>query len=368
MKETLRRIKSRITGFRFSMRHMLATLGVLIAATLISMVISDMLIQNSNVSIVYTLAVLVVACITPGYFYGYIAALLSVFGVNYFFTAPYWAFNFSLTGYPITFLTLLIVSTLSSTLMTRYREQVTRAKLLMEERNRVALEIESERLRSNLLRAISHDLRTPLTCISGAISVLLESEMSLPDDAKRQLYRDIDENSQWLIRIVENLLSSTRITNASSPIKKTSEMAEEIIAEAASQLRRRFPDIQLTACVPDQPLLVPMDATLIEQVLINLIENAVYHSHGEAPIELALVANANKAEFSVRDHGVGIDEDNMLKYFNGCGVIKRDRSDSKRGMGIGLSVCASIIKAHGGILLAKNAPDGGAVFSFWLPL
>ena len=162
MKENAARIKKRILAFRLGWRPMVETLLIMLAATALSFVLHEFFIQNNNVSMIYALAVVVVSCITPGYFYGVLASLISVIGVNYFFTMPYWAFNFSLTGYPLTFFIMLITSIITSTLVTGYRE-----------RERARTERDKEKLRSNLLRAISHDLRTPLTSISGSSSLLL---------------------------------------------------------------------------------------------------------------------------------------------------------------------------------------------------
>ena len=332
---------------------MLYTLVIMLAATAVSAVLHTFFIQNNNVSIIYTLAVVIVACGTPGYFYGVIASLISVVGVNYFFTVPYWALDFSQTGYPITFLTLLVASIITSTLVTGYREA-----------DRIRLEAENEKLRGNLLRAISHDLRTPLTSISGSTVALLD-EKDMDASTRQSLLLDIHDNSEWLIRMVENLLSVTRIQGATS-IQKTPEMAEEIVAQAVAQIRHRFPEQKLDVHVPDIPLVVDMDGTLIEQVLINLIENSIYHSGADKTIQIKVEAN-REAVFTVRDYGKGVNAALMLRLFDGYVDIEHT-GDQTRGMGIGLSICAAIVRAHGGEISAGNAPGGGAIFSFTLPL
>ncbi len=353
MKNLMRDIKNRVRIFHPDMRSLVYTLLVMFAATMVSAVLHRFFIQNNNVSIIYTLAVVVVACITPDYFYGIIASLISVVGVNYFFTAPYWAFDFSQTGYPITFLTLLIASIITSTLVTGYRE-----------RDRVMLEAENEKLRANLLRAISHDLRTPLTSISGASVAMLE-DANMDEASRQALLSDIHDNSEWLIRMVENLLSVTRMRGEAS-IQKTAEMAEEIVAQAVSQIRRRFPAQHIEVSVPDEPLVVEMDGTLIGQVLINLMENAIYHSESREPIRVRVEAGTD-AVFTVRDYGKGIDPQLIHRLFDGY-IDPNRTGDQGRGMGIGLSICAAIIRAHGGEIQASNAPDGGACFNFTLPI
>ena len=239
--------------------------------------------------------------------------------------------------------------------------------LLARERNRAALEAEAERLRSNLLRAISHDLRTPLTSISGAAGVLVENGEALSSEDRSQLSGDIRDNAQWLIRMVENLLSVTRITQGPAAIRKAPEMAEEVLAEAAGQIRRRFPNQALSVKAPAELLMVPMDATLIEQTLINLMENAIYHSESTQPIQVELSQVGTDAVFTVRDHGKGIAPERLGRLFEG-GPAAAGSGDSRRGMGLGLSICASIVKAHGGQISGENLPEGGALFRFTLPL
>ncbi len=354
MKRFFKEFYNRARVFRPELRPFLCMLVIMLGATGMSMVLHRFFIQNNNVSIIYTLAVVIVACMTPGYFYGIVASIISVFGVNYFFAAPYWALDFSQTGYPITFLTLLVASVITSTLVTGYRE-----------RDRARLEADTEKLRSNLLRAISHDLRTPLTSISGASSALLDDNQAIDEESRKALLMDIRENSQWLIRMVENLLSVTKIQDGRTSIHKTPDMAEEIVAQAVAQIRHRFPEQTLKISVPNDPLLVPMDGTLIEQVLINLIENAIYHSESNEAIEIVVKKNA-QAIFLIRDHGKGVDEGYIRKLFNGH-IDPLRTGDQNRGMGIGLSICAAIVRAHGGEINVHNAAGGGAMFSFALP-
>ncbi|MEN6313159.1 MAG: sensor histidine kinase KdpD [Clostridiaceae bacterium] len=239
---------------------------------------------------------------------------------------------------------------------------------LSDEQRRILIESEKEKMRSNLLRAISHDLRTPLTCISGASSVILESGDSLDKLTHDKLVLNIKEDSQWLIRMVENILSVTRINEGTMNVTKTPEAAEEIIAEAISRIRKRFPDRKITVKVPDELLMVPMDGTLIEQVLINLLENAVKHSQKDSVVETKVKKSGNDAVFEVLDNGEGIAEQDFPYLFESYVPERKRSSDSSRGMGIGLSICMSIIKAHHGKMEAANRNEGGAIFRFVLPL
>lgn len=148
----------------------------------------------------------------------------------------------------------------------------------------ILLETEKEKMRSNLLRAVSHDLRTPLTGIIGAATTLLENGTQIASEDSRRMLMDIQHDAEWLIHMVENLLSVTKITGGTTNLKKQDEIIEEIVGEAVGRIRKRFPDSVVNVSVPEEMLIVPMDATLIEQVLINLMENAIRHSGSTAPI------------------------------------------------------------------------------------
>lgn len=313
--------------------------------------------NETYVPLIYVLCVLLVSLLTEGYLCGVIVSILSVFAVNYVFTYPYMVLNFSLAGYPLTFVTMLTVSLTVNTLTTNLQRQ-----------ERIRLESERERMRANLLRAISHDLRTPLTAISGSAVTLLEND-NLPDWQKKQLLGSINSDAEWLIRMVENLLSVTRIGIDSARVEKEEEVAEEVIYSAVSKFRAHFPDVTVTQKLPDSVLLVPMDAVLIEQVLINLLENSARHG-GATEITVSLLRQGAVAVFSVTDNGTGIVREKLPHLFDGIGFQPEKNGVGGRSqMGIGLSVCMSIVKAHGGSMSAQNLNDGcGTVVSFSLPL
>lgn len=239
---------------------------------------------------------------------------------------------------------------------------------LSDQQRQILIDSEKEKMRSNLLRAISHDLRTPLTCISGSSSAILESGDALDKKTHDELLTDIMEESQWLIRMVENILSVTRIKEGTASVTKTPEAAEEIVAESISRIRARFPDRQFNVKVPDELLMVPMDGTLIEQVLINLLENAVKHSGDGTSVDVTVSKRGRNAVFEVLDNGEGIPEQDLPYVFNSYAPERKRSSDSSRNMGIGLSICMSIIKSHSGQMEAANRKEGGASFTFLLPL
>ena len=312
--------------------------------------------QNETyVPLVYVLCVLLVSLLTDGYLCGTVVSVLSVFAVNYVFTYPYMNFNFTLSGYPLTFLTMLAVSLTVNTLTATLKRQ-----------ERIRMEAESERMRANLLRAISHDLRTPLTAISGSAVTLLENE-NLPDWQKKQLLGSINADAEWLIRMVENLLSVTRIGLESAHVEKQDEVAEEVIFSAISKFKAHFPGVKVTSNLPESVLLVPMDPVLIEQVLTNLLENSARHG-GAGEITVSLARQGSVAVFTVEDNGTGIVREKLPHLFDGIGFLPEKNGVGGRSqMGIGLSVCLSIVKAHGGSMSARNTGAGTAV-SFSLPV
>ena len=506
------------TYFSISLKDIAKSLGILLVATVLSFMLMYLNLEThntANVAMIYILAVVVVSRITTGYLYGIVSSIVGVIGVNFFFTYPYFAINFTLSGYPITFFSMLVVSVITCALTTRIKQQGRQARAgqkqtellyqftnrilavegneavarctlqcmnelfdcagvfylgcpgepetlvvtkdperrfsrlihseaeirqarntfcsgkvmdwnrcmaeqmngwylpvmvqerkfgviglfsadtaflnregrifvhmmipqsaaalerrrLADEQRRILVQAEKEKMRGNLLRAISHDLRTPLTGISGASSVILENGAVLDPEVHDKLVRDIYEDSQWLIRMVENLLSITRINSGeTASVKKEAEAVEEIVAAAVGRVRARFPNQRIAVKVPNELLMVPMDGTLIEQVLINLIENAIGHSGGVPVVYVTVTAQDGQAVVRVRDTGKGIAEEDLEHLFDGALTEKSGGADSSRGIGIGLSICHSIIKAHGGELSVRNVETGGAEFTFTLPM
>ncbi|MFA6688667.1 MAG: sensor histidine kinase [Sphaerochaetaceae bacterium] len=477
------------------------TAALLFVATIINIFMLNTESVASNASEIYVLAVLLTSLWTNGFIWGLIASIFGVFGTNYFFTYPYFAFNFTISGYPVTFVSMLLVAMITSTLaaglkeqmsLTKAREQKTRqlnevsqqllkvqssketAELachwlsnflgratrfyldpvsfiqegtigedvdelheagivrnifatgesavsafsyspltsrenviaviailstkdlppisketenflqlifsqfvmvlerqhLEDDRQMIVMEQQKERMRGNLLRAISHDLRTPLTGIIGASSAILDNRGKIDAQDMFHLVSDINTDAMWLLRMVENVLSVTRIDNeAATKLHKSTEPIEEVVSQAVQKTKKHFPDCKLQVKVPDEFIMAYMDSTLIEQVVINLIENAIRHSESTEPIEVSVeVSDDNHVQFSVRDHGKGIAAEELPILFEGFSIRNNEKNDSSRGLGIGLSICKSIILAHGGTISGTNAPDGGALFTFNIPM
>ena len=253
------------------------TIGTLAATTLVCYALRPFAGEEKFEAILFVVAVLIISRFTSGYICGVAASVLGVLIVNCIFTYPYYQLNFTLTGYPIAILSMLAAAMITGTLTTRIKEQ-----------EQLKIDAERERTRSNLLRAVSHDLRTPLTAISGACSVLKEGGDTLSEQEKNKLLNQIEEDSQWLIRLVENLLIVTRIDapDGGANIAKESEVVEEVAASALTQFRKHFPNVKVETHMPDELLLVPMDGMLIRQVIMNLFENAAIHADGMTKITL----------------------------------------------------------------------------------
>ena len=339
------------------------TLVMMAAATAISFGFFYLGNKNvANIAIVYTLALILTALYTSGYLFGIIASLFCVIAVNYFFSYPYFRINFSLDGYPVTFIGMLAISLITSATTTTLKRQ----RQAIAEREKELVEADKEKLRANLLRAVSHDLRTPLTGIIGSSSSYLENYRDLSDEDRTELVSNIKEDSQWLLNMVENLLTVTRIKdNDTDKVKKTPEVVEEVVSEAILRLRKRLPDIKIRVDMPNNFLMLSMDPTLIEQVLINLLENAYVHSGSRDPIDLTIAETPDHISFTVRDYGRGINEKHLPYIFEGQQTVS-ENADGHKGIGIGLSICKTIIRAHDGEITATNHSHG-AEFTFTLP-
>ena len=317
--------------------------------------------SSANIALIYILALILIARWTTGYLYGIISSLFCVIFINGFFTFPFFEINFTLSGYPVTFVCMLIITITISAMTTK----LTRQDEMIAEREHKLNEAEKERIRANLLRAISHDLRTPLTSIIGSSASYIENNDKLNFDEKLQLITSIHDDSNWLLNMVENLLSVTRIQDNGHKVSKEPEIVEEVVSEAIDRLQKRLPNASVNVTAPDEMLMIPMDFLLIEQVLINLLENALVHSESSRPVELVITDDEHAVTFHVIDHGKGIPEVSLPNIFSGQ-YDSISSSDTRRGMGIGLSICRTIIQAHGGTITAQNH-DSGAEFAFSLP-
>lgn len=354
-------IKAAVTDL---VKHLPITIGYLAAATFVSSIFFHFSKNVTNIPIIFILAIILIARATNSYGAGILASIYSVFLVNFAYTYPFMSLNFTISGYPFTFLGMAFISCFTSSICIL----LTRQSVQLKEQDRRLMQAEKETMRANLLRAMSHDLRTPLTTIIGSSSIYLEQEDQMTAEEKRALVHNITEDAQWLLTMVENLLTVTRIQDEKgvASITKTDEPIEEVISESVQRFRKRFPDREVRVTVPDAFIMVPMDGILIKQVINNLMENACFHSDSSDSIDVIAETEGSQLSVTIKDYGKGIAPELMATLFDGGGIYTNQSGDGHKGMGIGLTICKTIINAHGGSIWASNHQHG-AMFTFTLP-
>lgn len=239
---------------------------------------------------------------------------------------------------------------------------------LRDEKQKIALETQRERLRSNLLRAISHDLRTPLTSISGNAGVLMEKSIALTEEKKQEIYASIYDDSMWLVDLTENLLSITRIENGTMHLQMNAELIDDVLREAIAHVDRQAARHHIQVNLEDDLLMAKMDARLIVQVVINIVNNAIKYTPEGSHICISAEKEDRMVCIHIADDGPGISDEAKVHLFDMFYTAGIGKADSRRGLGLGLSLCQSIVEAHGGEIFVENNEPHGAVFSFTLPL
>ena len=336
--------------------------GLHMAGTLLGAFIMNLLLQKwfqtyTMTPMIFVLGVFLVSFRTQGYFWGIASSLISVLAVNWAFTYPYWAFDLISPECISSAAVMLIVAIMTGALTTRLKQQ-----------EKVKAEAETERMRSNLLRAVSHDLRTPLTSIYGACSAIIENYDQISRERQMKMLSDIRSDAQWLNRMVENLLSVTRVDAAQVRLSKSGTVLEELVDTLLVKFHKHHPQQKVQVEIPEEFVVIPMDPMLIEQVLMNLLENAVFHAVGMQNLWLRVEVGNNRATFIVEDDGCGIPPERHQRLFTGLSNSDVPADTGRSNMGIGLSVCRTIVKAHGSDIRLDNRPGGGTVFSFTLEM
>lgn len=337
-------------------KNWIVTFGILLLTFGVSLVLEYQFRIEELIAMLFVFAVFLISLITEGYVYGVSAAVISTIAVNYAFTFPFFKLNFTI---PINFIsaTVMVTIAIMTCMLTK--------KIKIHEAWKI--EGEKERMRANLLRAVSHDLRTPLTTIYGFSETLLENSETLTREQKTKMLHGIKDDAQWLIRMVENLLSITKIDAENVRLNKIPIVLDELIDAVLIKFKKRYPEQKIEIDIPEEVVMIPMDVLLIEQVIINILENAVQHAHGMQSLALRVFSLSEQAIFEIEDDGCGISTERMEHIFDGSYSMEAETADSsRRNAGIGLSVCASIIKAHGGDIKAENKKSGGALFRFSL--
>lgn len=352
----MKSIKNLLLNPKSIVHNIVVTCSLLILFFCVALGVEAFFEADSLVPALFALAVFLIALLTDGYVYGIVSSFLSVLALNFAFTWPYFAFNFSIPENAVSAVIMMVITVTSSALTGSIQKQ-----------EKMRAESAKEKMRANLLRAVSHDLRSPLTTIYGSSSLIMEQYNQLSSEQVLQLVEGVREDAQWLMGMVENLLSVTKIDTEGVKLIKKQIVLEELIDSVLIRFRKRYPNQSIEVSIPDYFVSVPMDAVLIEQVLVNMLENAVQHAEGMTELILKVFVSGNKAVFEIIDDGCGIPKDKMENIFTGY-FEKKDSpaDDQKSSMGIGLSVCASIIKAHGGSIGVENRKPSGCIFRFAL--
>ena len=348
--------------------------GIMLITSLFSFLLHGLGIGKENILMLFIVGVLLVAYCTNGYQYGVIASIVSVMVFNYLFTEPVRTFSISNQDDVILLIFFLVAALISSNLTVRFRNQVEVARKneqlaeqLTMEQERIKFAMEKEQMRSNLLRSISHDLRTPLTGIAGASSLIAESGDKMDRESIVSLGKDINEQADWLIQLVENILNMTKIDSGKLVVEKKPEAVEDVINNALSYVKGRRKQRRVEIDIPEEMLLVEMDGKMIVQVIISLLDNAIKHTKEDGFIRIKTEAAPEGVWFSVEDNGTGIEEVIKDRIFDEFVTFRPVNRDTGKGIGLGLAICKAIVTAHGGTIEALNREEGGACFRFYLP-
>ena len=239
---------------------------------------------------------------------------------------------------------------------------------LQEERNKAALQTQKERLQANLLRAVSHDLRTPLTNISGSADMLMQEESELDPAIRKKLYTAIYDDTNWLINMTENLLVATHLETDKESFKMSPELIEDLFQSVVAHLDRRAAEHHISVHLEDATLMAAMNARLIQRVIINIMNNAIQYTPKESNIELSAIKKGNVVQISVTDDGPGIPNDAKRHLFDLFYTAGQGKADCQRGLGLGLNLCQSIVAMHGGKIDVLDHMPAGTTFQFTLPL
>jgi len=313
--------------------------------------------QLADLIMVYLLGVVTVSTrfgLSPSIF----TAVVSVLSFDFFFLPPRYSFAILGPKHLVTLFVMLFAAVVTSGLTERARRKA-------DEAHRAQAQAESERVRSLLLSSISHDLRTPLAAIMGAASTMLDDDATLDGATRRDLTQTVFEESERLHRQLTNLLHMTRLEAGPIQVRKDWQPIEEVIGAALTHLEQRLRDREVITHLPEKLTSAPFDGALIEQVLVNLIENALRYTPKESPIVISASATETLVTIEVADRGPGIAPGQEERIFDKFHRSERGRADG--GVGLGLTICAAILRAHGGRIWAESTLGRGSSFFFTLP-
>jgi len=333
----------------------LLSIGSVAVCTVLAGLISSY-VTLVDLAMIYLLGIVVAASFSSKG-HSLLATLLSVAAFDFFFVPPYFTFAVHDVRYVVTFAVMFVVAVVISRLTLRVREQSATA-------HQALLRAETEALRSTMLSSVSHDLRTPLAAITGAATTLLQQDAVLDQHNRQELMQTISEEAEHLNQIIRNVLDMTRLESRAITIKKEWQSLEEIVGVVLNRLSEKLRDRQVAVSLPEDLPLVPFDPLLIEQVLMNLFDNALKYTPSGTPLEISASVREGEVMIELADRGPGLpqggEERIFEKFVRGSGP--------GGGIGLGLAICRAIITAHGGRIWAENRSGGGAAFRFTLPL
>ncbi len=342
----------------------LLTAIILLIATVISVFLDFLGVQEANLVMVYILAVLLIAIYTHDYVIMIVTPVTVVLLFNFFFTEPRLTLSTEDSQYPFTFAMMFLISLVSTTLTVRFKNQVNINNQLKDEKQLIELKVQTEQLKGNILKSISHDVRTPLMGISGALESVLVNER-MHEVSKKRLLNDAYEDTLWMIRLIENILEITRIQDGRLVVTKEQEVVDDLIAEVMRRMKRYRGKRQLTSVLPDDIVSISVDSQLLIQVMINLVENAIRHTKESGTVLLSATLENQYVVFSVEDDGPGVNAHDLPHIFD---LFYTSRNDGARGLGLGLAICKSILQAHDSELDYSISRYGGAKFMFRIAL
>lgn len=345
--------KKTATSWKNVLKNLFISAALLLAAFGISMWLDDAFGIREPAGMLFVFTVFLISLLTDNYLYGFLSSLLAVLAVNYAFTFPYFAFNFTITDNLISAVLMIVIAVLTGTLTMKLR------KIESEK-----AESERERLLARLLRAASHDLRTPLSTICTSASLLCDNP-SLSEEQRRRFESGIKTDADRLLRVMDNMFSLARACEESTGLHLTPTVPDELIDSVFLKFGKQQTGVKLEAELPEEILVIPMDPLLIEQVLLNLLENAVQRSAEATRLTLRVYKRDAFAVFEVEDNGPCILKNMQVYTPERIGKL-RDGAD--RDMNFRLSACDAIIRAHDGSFSAESAPGGGNIFRFTLRL
>ena len=331
-----------------------------VATTALALLLDSLGFSDATIVIIYVLGVLVTAMFTDGPAYSLVASLLSILSYNFFLISPRFSLQIQGRDYAGTITAMILFALLASYLVTSLRRSAAQS---ME----ASLIAQREQLRANLLRSVSHDLRTPLTSITGNADMLLDDSVSLPQATRRQLLQDIYDDATWLRTVMENLLAVTRLEDGEVTLNTDVELIDDVIEEAMRHVSREAKHYDIVVVPPNDLLLARMDPQVIVQVIVNLVNNAIAHTPKGSTITITSYREQGMVAVEVADNGPGVPDKDKEQVFDLFYKSSDEGADARRNVGLGLSLCRSIIQAHGGTIRVEDAVPHGARFIFTLP-